>query len=175
MDIFVTPDRLNPTRGSVRAGADTFDCALGKGGLSDAKHEGDGATPIGRFALRRVLYRADRVSKPVTGLPITAIKENDGWCDDPDDSYYNKWVKHPHVSSAEQLWREDNSYDILVVLGHNDSPIIPGAGSAIFLHVAKENFSATEGCVAMRRHDLESILSRCTIGDSINIQLSTEP
>lgn len=174
MDISVIPNRLKPTRGSVRVGENIFECALGRGGYTDAKREGDGATPLGRFPLRRVLYRADRITEPACGLPTTAIKENDGWCDDPDDPNYNQPVKHPYVSSAEELWREDTCYDIVVVLGHNDDPIIPGAGSAIFLHVAKDNFSATEGCVAMRIEDLRSVLSGCKLGAAISIQVSRE-
>lgn len=174
MDIIVIANRLNPTRGTMHVGKSIFDCALGRGGFSDKKIEGDGATPLGRFALRRVLYRADRIAIPRTSLPIVALKDTDGWCDDPDDALYNHPVTHPYSSSAERLWREDNRYDVIVVLGHNDNPVIVGAGSAIFLHVAAEDFRPTEGCVAMQHNDLINVLSQCDPGDAIHIQLPTD-
>lgn len=172
MDIIVIPDRLNPTHGFMHVGQAVFDCTLGRGGFSDAKQEGDGATPLGRFALRRILYRADKIAVPKTGLPITALRDTDGWCDDPDDPLYNQPVTYPYVASAERLWREDNRYDVIVVLGHNDNPVIVGAGSAIFLHIAAEDFHPTEGCIAMQHNDLIDVLSQCEPADAINIQLA---
>ncbi|MDE0799966.1 MAG: L,D-transpeptidase family protein [Rhodospirillaceae bacterium] len=171
MEIILIPDPLKPTSGSMYVGQDVFDCALGRGGFSRAKQEGDGTTPLGRFALRRVLYRGDRVTKPKTGLPITALRHTDGWCDDADDPLYNQPVTHPYMANAERLWREDNRYDVIVVLGHNDNPVIVGAGSAIFLHVAAKYFRPTEGCVAMQHNDLIDVLSQCEPGDTINIRL----
>jgi L,D-peptidoglycan transpeptidase YkuD (ErfK/YbiS/YcfS/YnhG family) len=127
--------------------------ALGKGGLTPAaiKHEGDGASPIGAWPVRRVLYRPDKGPPPRTALPVEAIEPNAGWCDAPLDKAYNRPVALPYPASAERLWRGDEVYDLIVILGHNDDPVVPGAGSAIFLHLARPDHSPTEGCVALAR------------------------
>ncbi len=137
----------------------TYACAIGKGGVTEHKKEGDGATPIGCFALREVLYRPDTVGKePVTDLPISVIRENDGWCDDPGDPAYNKKVSIPYPGRHEALWRTDEIYDIIVPLGYNDEPVVAGKGSAIFMHVARPNYTPTEGCIALALPDLLEIL-----------------
>jgi L,D-peptidoglycan transpeptidase YkuD (ErfK/YbiS/YcfS/YnhG family) len=145
--------------------------AIGQAGVIDAaaKREGDGGSPVGVWPIRRVLYRPDRESPPVTGLPVSAIAPDDGWCDAPDDPNYNKPVKHPYPASAELLWREDHVYDLIVILGHNDDPVVPGAGSAIFLHCARANYRPTEGCVALARSDLRALLADLQPGDSLEI------
>ena len=154
---------------NIRVGADgtlawqgrRLRCALGRGGVTDDKREGDGATPAGCFALRRVYYRADRVAPPETVLPVAAVDPADAWCDDPADAAYNTRVRQPHAAGTETLWRDDALYDVVVVLGHNDDPVVPGAGSAIFLHVARPDFGPTEGCVAVPLADLLDILAAC--------------
>lgn len=113
------------------------------------KREGDGATPIGTFALRSAHYRRDRASRPNSDLPINIIKANDGWCDAPADRNYNRPVRHPYPASAEHLWREDRVYDLVIVIGYNDVPRRRGAGSAIFIHAARPGFTPTEGCIAL--------------------------
>ena len=85
----------------------------------------------------------------------------DGWCDDPTHADYNRPVKLPHPASCESLWRDDDLYDIVIVIGHNDDPVVPGEGSAIFVHVANENYLPTEGCVALRLEDLRAVLTAC--------------
>ncbi len=145
-------------------------CALGKGGVRADKQEGDGATPVGRFPLRRVYFRPDRVATPVTRLPVIQLFPDDAWCDDPDYPLYNSKVITPYPARTEPLWREDGLYDVIVVLGHNDSPAVPGAGSAIFLHVAAPDYSATEGCVAVALPDLLDILRQARKGDEIEIE-----
>lgn len=142
-------------------------CALGRGGVRVEKREGDGATPTGCFALRRVLYRPERGAAPETVLPVSAIAPDDGWCDDPADPRYNRPVTLPYPASAERLWREDRLYDLLVVLGHNDDPPEPGAGSAIFLHVARPDYGPTEGCVALAPDDLRALLKACSGADRL--------
>ncbi len=139
----------------------TYRCALGKGGIiaATAKREGDGGTPTGLLRLRRVLYRPDRLPAPVCAVPVAPLTETDGWCDAPDDAAYNQPVTLPCAASHERLWRDDAVYDIIGVLGWNDAPINAGAGSAIFLHLARENFAPTEGCVALNADDLHAILA----------------
>ncbi len=164
MEIIVhAPDRLT-------AGGRGFRCTIGRGGVRDDKTEGDGATPAGRFALRHVLYRADRVAKPVTALAARAIARDDGWCDDPGDPAYNRPVRLPFAGSHEVLWREDSLYDVIVVLGHNDSPPVPGRGSAIFLHVARPDYGPTEGCIALALDDLLEVVALCGPGDTVTVR-----
>lgn len=161
---------IRPTRGLLHAGGRSFACAIGRSGIRASKREGDGATPAGEFELRRVLYRADRIAYPDTQLEITPIGPRDGWCDAPGHPEYNCQVLLPINASAERLRRADPAYDIVVVLGHNDAPVINGMGSAIFMHIAKPNFAPTAGCVAFRRRDLLYIIRSCGPGSSLVIQ-----
>jgi len=155
-DILVlSPDRLQYC-GTV------YRCVLGRSGVRAAKSEGDGATPVGRFPLRRVFYRPDRLENVSTGLPIQALRSDDGWCDDSAHARYNHLIKRPFPGNHEILWRDDAVYDVIVELGYNDDPPAPGKGSAIFMHVARPDYAPTEGCVALRQQDLLAILSRCT-------------
>ncbi len=134
--------------------------ALGRAGPVALKREGDGGTPIGSFRLRQVLYRADRVTRPRTRLPIRAIRADDAWCEDPSDRNYNRLVKARARPGIDRLMRDDHLYDIVVVLSHNDRPRIKGKGSAIFMHLARPGYTPTEGCIALSRHDLLMLLRR---------------
>jgi len=155
--------------GILTYGMLSFPCALGRSGRRPGKREGDGATPIGRFALRRAFYRPDRLRRPRTVLPLTAIRIFDGWCDDPSDRNYNRLVRQPYPASAERLWREDHLYDLIVVLGHNDGPRARGRGSAIFMHVAAPGLAPTGGCIALRLPHLLQLIARLSRGASIRI------
>jgi len=163
-DLVVTPNRR------LTLGNKSFPCALGRGGCHLQKIEGDGVTPIGIWNLRKVYYRPDRLDPPKTILPIAALTPNDGWCDDPDHVDYNRFVSLPHAASCEKLWREDHVYDVIVTLGHNDNPVISGAGSAIFFHVARENFEPTEGCVALSMKALLDVLAIVGPGCAIDVR-----
>lgn len=159
----------HPSSGILRCGPWAFACALGRRGVGHFKREGDGRTPAGSFALRRVLYRPDRIARPRTGLPVAPIRPSDGWCDEPSDRNYNRAVTHPYPSSAERLWREDALYDLVVVVGHNERPRLRGGGSAIFVHVVRPGLQPTEGCVAVSLRPLLCLISRLRIGDRILI------
>lgn len=147
-------------------------CALGRSGVLPAsgKREGDGASPAGLWPIRRVLYRPDAGPPPQTLLAASAISPDDGWCDAPGDPAYNRPVRLPYPASAEAMWRDDALYDIVVILGHNDDPVVQGAGSAIFLHLARPDWSPTEGCVAVTRADMERLLSRLAPGAALEIR-----
>lgn len=135
---------------------------IGRSGLIAAadKREGDGATPLGIWPMRRVWWREDRLdAAPITPLPLRAIRPQDGWCDAPGDPEYNRPVTLPYAASAEEMWREDGLYDVVVELGHNDDPPVPGLGSAIFLHVALPGRDFTQGCVALPLPDLLVLLA----------------
>lgn len=164
MTLLVTGDGQTVWRGRE------FRCAIGRAGIAARKNEGDGTTPSGRFPLRRVLYRADRVDRPRTELPSDAMAPEDGWCDAPGDPRYNRPVSHPYRASAERLWRADGCYDLLAVIGFNDDPVVDGAGSAIFLHVARPGYSPTEGCVALAVEDLRTVLAEWRPEDRIEIR-----
>ncbi|MGH6833302.1 MAG: L,D-transpeptidase family protein [Methyloceanibacter sp.] len=141
--------------------------ALGRTGIRALKREGDGGTPLGRFAVRQVLYRADRVMRPRTQIPVQAIREHDGWCEDPSDRNYNRLVKLSSQSRADRLIRSDHLYDIVLVLGHNDQPRVKGRGSAIFVHLARPGFTPTAGCIALTRHDLMMLLAQLRPGSKL--------
>ena len=152
-DLVVHPPGILQWRGKRCA------CAIGSDGVRSDKREGDGATPAGRFPLRRVLYRPDRMAPPRTALPIAPLSPHDGWCDDPGYPLYNQPLRLPHHARHEELWRADHVYDLIVILGHNDAPAVPGLGSAVFLHVAQRDYAPTAGCVAVASGDLLAILA----------------
>lgn len=146
-------------------------CAIGRAGACPAadKREGDGRTPLGEWPIRGVMFRRDRLTPPDGyGLPWRWIAEEDGWSDDPADPAYNRPVRHPHRFSAERLWREDGAYDAILILGYNDTPPVPGRGSAIFLHGMTVS-GVTEGCVALAPADLMRLLSELRPGDLLRI------
>ena len=144
-----------------------YRACIGRGGSSERKMEGDGTTPRGLLALRRVLYRADRVPPPKAAVPIEPLAPNDGWCDAPYDVRYNRPVEMPFNASSEALWRSDAVYDVIGVLGWNDAPVVRDRGSAIFLHVARPDYAPTEGCVALSKVDLITVLALGV--DALNI------
>jgi L,D-peptidoglycan transpeptidase YkuD (ErfK/YbiS/YcfS/YnhG family) len=132
--------------------------AVGATGVSSTKQEGDKATPAGTFALPFGMYRRDRIKLPGTSLPMTPLREAHAWVDDPNDSKYNQLVELPYPAHTEEMWRADGIYDLLVVVGYNMNPTQPGAGSAIFLHIARPNFAPTEGCIAIERSALLNLI-----------------
>lgn len=156
--IYVCRSPLLPNQGRLIVGTRSVPCAIGEGGLTPRKTEGDGGTPIGRWPLREVFYRADRGPRPRTRLPARPILPTDGWCDAPQDRNYNRIVTLPYAASAERLWRDDHLYDLIAVLGYNDRPRIQRRGSAIFMHLARAGFPPTEGCLALKEHHLRSLL-----------------
>jgi L,D-peptidoglycan transpeptidase YkuD (ErfK/YbiS/YcfS/YnhG family) len=143
--------------------------AVGRAGVKADKHEGDGATPAGTYPLVSVLYRPDRIAPPLSRLTVKPLAPSGGWVDDPADAKYNRPVSLPYSASAEQMWREDDLYDALVVIGYNMEPVVPGAGSAIFLHIATPDFAPTAGCVAIQREVLLGLLPLLGPGSRIAI------
>lgn len=168
MNLIVTPHgaseaRLDWGQGARRA-------AIGRGGIGSKSGEGDGITPVGTFPLRRLLYRADRLTLPRTGLLVAELSPDDGWCDAPVDPAYNTLVKRPYPTSSEELWRADHIYDLITVIGFNDDPVVRGKGSAIFLHIARPAYSHTAGCVALALPDLLEVLALLGPDDTITIR-----
>ncbi len=135
-------------------------CTIGKRGITGKKLEGDKCTPRGRFKFKYIFYRKERVKNLRSKLRTIPLKKNFGWCDDVKSKSYNKFVKLPFKYSAEKLYLKKNIYDIIVVIDYNLKPTKKKKGSAIFLHVANKNFSATLGCVALAKNDLKYLISR---------------
>lgn len=157
--VLVSARSRSASKGWLRIGTLVLPCAVGRSGRSVTKREGDGATPSGSWRAVQVLYRADRGQRPQTVLPVCAIKPDEGWCDAVGDRNYNRRVRHPYPASAERLWRQDALYDVIVVLDHNRRPRVQGAGSAIFMHLARPGYRPTEGCVALARRHLLLVLA----------------
>jgi L,D-peptidoglycan transpeptidase YkuD (ErfK/YbiS/YcfS/YnhG family) len=153
-----------PTEARVQFSHSVRRAAIGRGGLKVIKREGDGGTPIGALPVRAILYRADRLARPRTALPLRAIGPRDGWCDDPSDRNYNRPVRIPYGRSTESMMRTDALYDIVFVLGHNDRPRVRGRGSAIFMHVARPGYTPTEGCIAFSMKDLRAVVDELLHG-----------
>jgi L,D-peptidoglycan transpeptidase YkuD (ErfK/YbiS/YcfS/YnhG family) len=144
--------------------------ACGWGGVRPDKREGDGATPEGKFSLLPGFYRADRITLPPTNLPMTALRPEDAWVDDPADPQYNRLVSLPYPAHHEAMWRSDGLYDLVVPIGYNIDPPLPERGSAIFLHVAQPDFAPTAGCLAVSRDILAGLLSLIGPGSMITIR-----
>ena len=144
-------------------------CAVGKRGISKKKREGDLITPKGIFKIKKVYYRKDRVKNLITKIKKIAIKKDMGWCDDPKSQKYNKSVKFPFKYKSEKLFRTDNIYDIILVLNFNMNPTVKNKGSAIFIHVAKNDLRPTKGCIAIKKRELKKILKFFTTRTKIEI------
>tara|TARA_B100001540_G_scaffold294950_1_gene295319 strand:+ start:770 stop:1336 length:567 start_codon:yes stop_codon:yes gene_type:complete len=160
MTVMVADVTSNQAR--LYCGEKSYPCVVGRGGVTSDKIEGDHKTPLGRFALRTVYYRPDRIlDLKKLSLPTFPLRPEWGWCDDPDDPLYNQRIARPYDGHHEVMWRDDHLYDLVVVLSYNEPPSTPGKGSAIFLHVAPNDFSGTEGCIALSLSDLREVLVNC--------------
>ena len=135
-------------------------CAIGKRGISSEKLEGDKKTPKGKFKLKYILYRKDRIFNLKTKLKKIIIKKNMGWCDDSNSIYYNKIINNLTKYKSEKLWRKDNVYDIIIIIDYNFKPVVKNKGSAIFLHIAKKKYKPTNGCIAVSKKDIKLIASK---------------
>ena len=134
-----------------------FRCSIGKNKLKKNKQEGDKSTPIGKFKLKYLYYRKDRIKKVTTKIKKKIIKKNLGWCNDVKNTKYNKPIIVNKKICHEKMFRYDKKYDLVIVLDYNMKNPIPGKGSAIFIHITK-NYSPTEGCIALCERDLKILL-----------------
>jgi L,D-peptidoglycan transpeptidase YkuD (ErfK/YbiS/YcfS/YnhG family) len=165
----VQADSADSTLGWASLGEKRWRCALGAGGVREDKVEGDAATPAGEYPLRHIYFRNDRLVLPKVRLPARPIGERDGWCDDPHSPAYNRLIHLPSSFSHEKMWREDGLYDLVVVVGYNDDPPEGEWGSAIFLHIAREDMAPTRGCIAFARGDLLELVQLIGPGTRINV------
>ena len=146
-----------------------FRCSLGKAGIRKKKKEGDNITPMGIFKITSIYYRPDRIKKISTQLKKIKITKNIGWCDDPKSNFYNREIKLPNKFSHEKFYRKDNLYDIIAILNYNTKPIIKNKGSAIFIHIANNNYKPTAGCVGIKKSNLIKLLSIIKKNNKIKI------
>ena len=158
------------SRGLLLAGSLAIPIILGRSGIRANKREGDGATPRGRFRLRRLWWRPDRRARPATRLPVRRIDRSIAWCEDPGDRRYNRPFRRSAGESGDRLWRDDRLYDVVIEIDHNTRPRIAGRGSAVFIHLARPGGSATAGCVALRPAALRRLLAR--LGPTTRIEIS---
>jgi L,D-peptidoglycan transpeptidase YkuD (ErfK/YbiS/YcfS/YnhG family) len=158
--IRIRPTAGNPRRGWLFAEGQTIPVALGRGCIRANKREGDGGTPKGIFRPRQVWWRADRYPRPRTFLPVRAIGPEDAWCEDPASRHYNRAIRLDLDRNGDRLRRDDHLYDFIIEIDHNTSPRVAGRGSAVFLHLARENFGPTAGCVSMTRSAMLHLLRR---------------
>lgn len=147
-----------------------YPCSVGKAGIGTKTSEGDNITPRGVFPIRFGFYRPDRIVDLQSRIPFLPIAKDLGWCDAPEDAQYNRLVKLPYDASFEHLWREDDVYDLIISIGYNDDPVLPGQGSAIFIHLARENFTPTAGCIALKRDDLLEIIPLLEHGSCLIVE-----
>jgi L,D-peptidoglycan transpeptidase YkuD (ErfK/YbiS/YcfS/YnhG family) len=155
--------------GVVRAGQVRIRCALGRAGLTTWKHEGDGATPIGRFGILGWRFRPIRRPFMRGALPGRNIRRDDGWCDASDSGAYNRQVRLPFSASCEDLWRDDGKYDVVGILDCNFCRRRRGGGSAIFFHICGPDYGPTAGCVAIAAADLRKLLPRLSVRSEVRI------
>jgi L,D-peptidoglycan transpeptidase YkuD (ErfK/YbiS/YcfS/YnhG family) len=151
-----------PAQGLLFAGALILPVALGRTGIRADKREGDGSTPIGCFRPVRLWWRADRLPRPRTHLPVRRIGPLDAWCEDPTDRRYNRAVRRSANEPGDRLMRADHLYDLILEIDHNTRPRVAQRGSAVFIHVARDAFGPTAGCVSLRRNDLQILAARLT-------------
>jgi L,D-peptidoglycan transpeptidase YkuD (ErfK/YbiS/YcfS/YnhG family) len=148
-----------PQQGFLRAGKLVFPCALGRGGITAAKREGDGATPLAAMRILAGYFRDDHFAGARrTRLAMTPIGPDLGWCEVPQDRNYNRPVRIPYGASHERMRRDDQLYDVCLVLDWNIRPRVRGRGSAIFFHLARPGFTPTQGCVAVSARTMARLL-----------------
>ncbi len=157
--------------GWLRAGPIVIPVALGRGGIKAAKREGDGATPRGRFRAVRLWFRADRLQRPRTLLPVQEIRRADAWCEDPSNRRYNRSFRRSANEPGDRLWRDDHLYDLIIEIDHNTRPRVAGRGSAVFIHLARPAYAPTAGCVALTRGAMRQLLRRLGPRTRITIQI----
>ncbi len=146
-------------------------CSIGKGGISNKRKEGDLITPKGKYGIKYILYRKDRVKKIQTKIKKIIINKKMGWCDDPQSKHYNKLIKLPFNYVHEKLYKKENIYDIVLVLNFNMNPISKNRGSAIFIHVANKNYKKTQGCIALKKIHLLKIIEEFKNNTQIKIEI----
>jgi L,D-peptidoglycan transpeptidase YkuD (ErfK/YbiS/YcfS/YnhG family) len=155
--------------GYLKFNKQKFKCALGKGGVGKKRAEGDNITPKGNYKIIDIYYRKDRIKKITSKIKLLKINRNMGWCDDPTSKKYNQLILLPTKWGHEKLYRKDNIYDLVIVLNYNMNPVIKNKGSAIFIHITKKNYTATRGCIALKKKNLLKLIKIIDKNEKIKI------
>ena len=156
--IDVRPRPGHSSQGQLIAGNMILRCALGKGGITAFKREGDGGTPLTRMRLLYGFKRPDKKVRGTRALLLKVLRRDDGWCEVSNDRNYNRKVRIPYGASHETMWRKDDLYDICIVMDWNIRSRHRAKGSAIFFHLARPGYTPTEGCIALSRADMNRLL-----------------
>lgn len=146
-----------------------FQCQIGRNGVISnyLKIEGDKSTPRGKWKIEKILIRKKKnkklILKKYLHSKLLEITKNLIWCDDINCRFYNKPVKVIDKNrvnySFENMFRDDNVYDIVIMINYNQRPIIKNKGSAIFVHCSFDDMRATNGCVALKKNSLKFLIN----------------
>ena len=148
-------------------------CSIGKRGIGTKKKEGDQITPKGKFKIKSIMYRKDRIANFNSKIKKLSIKKNMGWCDDTNyATMYNKLITTPNKAKHEKLFRTDNKYDLLIPIKYNFHNPILGLGSCIFFHLTN-NYKPTAGCIALKKKDFFIMLKLLNKNIKINTHAPT--
>jgi L,D-peptidoglycan transpeptidase YkuD (ErfK/YbiS/YcfS/YnhG family) len=133
---------------------------VGRNGLSAHHREGDGTTPTGVYAFDDTVYGTN--ANPGVRYRFHRIVCGDWWDEDPSSATYNTFqhvrcgVRPSFRAESEGLWKVTTAYRYLIPIRYNADPVVPGRGSAIFLHVQHSN--PTNGCVSLPQAQLVQTL-----------------
>ncbi len=142
----------------------SFPVVLGKKGLAPIgfKKEGDHLSPQGIFPVLSIFSSMEMPLQNPIRMPWIFCKSSLVCVDDPHSKYYNQIVDEEVVlkdwTSAERMLRSDLLYKYGLVLGYNTPNPVPGAGSAIFVHIWRGPEHGTEGCVAMAESNILQLI-----------------
>ena len=145
-----------------------YRCSVGLNGFTKNKIEGDKKTPIGKYSFGKLFVRTDKIKNLNTKFKYIPIRKDMAWSDDSNKSNYNNLIKTKN-KHKESLYRDDNLYDLILVINYNMNPVLPNKGSAIFLHISSDDYKPTEGCIAIAVNDFIEILKTLKPDDKINI------
>jgi len=146
----------------------SYKFSYGKNGFTKNKIEGDKKTPKGIFLLGKLFVRTDKIKNLKTNFIINSITKTMTWLDDPNNKNYNTLI-NTNSNQTEKLYRNDNLYDLILVIEYNSNPVVPYKGSAIFIHIMEKNYKPTKGCLALKKEDFIEILSTLNTNDKIKI------
>ena len=162
MHIYISNNKLSISDYKIK-------CVVGKRGIGVKRKEGDQITPKGKYKIKSILYRNDRISNFKTTINKLAIKKDMGWCDDTRfPKKYNKLLKIEKKIKHEKLKRKDYKYDLLLPIKYNFKKPITGQGSCIFIHLTKD-YRPTAGCVALKEKDFLIMLKLVKKNSKIKI------
>ena len=136
-----------------------FEASIGKNGFAPPglKKEGDGKTPSGRFSLGTAFGYAESIP---TRMPYRQATPSDVWIDDPQADDYNRCTQRnaTQARSYEDMRRPDGLYRYGLVIEYNTNPVVKDRGSAIFIHVRRDQGAPTAGCIALSEKDILQVL-----------------